>query len=72
MLGRVLGPQRRFDDLADRVFVLAGAVRDVERLMARGGDADPDDQRVALVWLLEAARPLVDAVAGAEHAPPVP
>jgi hypothetical protein len=46
----------RLDDLEDRLFVLLGAIGDAERLVSGAGD--PDDHRVALEWVLEAARPL--------------
>ena len=60
-LEREVRSQHQLDDLADQVFVLAGAVGDAERLLGRSDQPDADDQRVALVWLLEAARPLVAA-----------
>jgi hypothetical protein len=49
----------QLDDLHDRLYVLEAAIEDVERDLA---DAEgPDDVRAALDWLLEAARPLVEA-----------
>jgi hypothetical protein len=47
----------RLETLEDQIFVLLGAIGDAERLAARA--SDPDDHRVALTWVLEAARPLV-------------
>ena len=46
------------DALRDRLYVLECAIGDVERDLAAG--LDPTELREALVWLLEAARPLVD------------
>jgi len=47
------------DALRDRLYVLECAIGDVERDLAAG--LDPSELREALGWLLEAARPLVDA-----------
>jgi hypothetical protein len=47
------------DALRDRLYVLECAIRDVERDLAAGLEAS--EVREALVWLLDAARPLVHA-----------
>jgi hypothetical protein len=47
------------DALRDRLYVLECAIGDVERDLAAG--LEPAELREALAWLLDAARPLVDA-----------
>jgi putative heme degradation protein len=47
------------DALRDRLYVLECAIGDVERDLAAGLEAT--ELREALAWLLDAARPLVDA-----------
>jgi len=47
------------DELRDQVYVLECAIEDVTRDLA--DDDSPDAARRALDWLLEAARPLVNA-----------
>jgi len=48
------------DDLRDRVYVLECAIEDVERDL--GGAPTKAELREALDWLLDAARPVVDAL----------
>jgi len=47
------------DALRDRLYVLECAIADVERDLAAG--LDPVELQEALAWLLDAAKPLVDA-----------
>jgi hypothetical protein len=47
------------DALRDRIYVLECAIADVERDLAAG--LEPTELQEALAWLLDAAKPLVDA-----------
>jgi hypothetical protein len=47
------------DALRDRLYVLECAIRDVERDLSAG--LEPAELQEALAWLLDAAKPLVDA-----------
>ena len=49
----------QLDDLAAALYCLQSALEDVDRDLAAAGD-DPAEVRLALVWLLDNARPLAD------------
>jgi hypothetical protein len=51
--------RRALESLDDMVYVLASALEDVERDLSL--DASPEQVKMCLDWLLEAARPLVGA-----------
>jgi hypothetical protein len=51
--------RRELDELRDALYVVEAAVEDVERDLADVGDDDPEEVKRALVWLLDAVRPLV-------------
>lgn len=69
--GELVVAKASLDELHDELYVLACAVDDVERdLQAAGGSPQGDELRLALDWLLEAARPLRDRETAAPAIPP--
>jgi len=52
--------RQAMDDLRDRIYVLECAIEDVERDL--GASSTKAELRDALDWLLDAARPVVDAL----------
>jgi hypothetical protein len=54
--------RQELDELHDRLYVLEAAVEDVEHDLA--DDPSPGEYRDAVAWLLDAARPLLQARLG--------
>jgi hypothetical protein len=54
--------RRALDELLDQLYVLEAAVEDVERDLA-GASPSKQDYVDAVQWLLQAAKPLLDAYA---------
>jgi hypothetical protein len=55
--GEIIVTRARLDELNDRLWVLSCAIEDVDGDLARAENAA--DYQAALIWLLDAARPLV-------------
>ncbi|GAC1306273.1 MAG: hypothetical protein NVSMB16_02150 [Acidimicrobiales bacterium] len=58
--GEIIVTRSRLERLQDRLWILSCAVSDVDGDLTRA--AAPEDVRAALDWLLEAARPLIEAL----------